>query len=119
MCSAHVQAAVVSRCVVCISVYCYKWSRCLHVFVYVQVVQVFSNTGECRLRFGSAGRVAGKIQRPTGVAVTLNGNYLVADYDNKWVSIFAPDGKYLSKVSALWAGLFTLGREKSESEGGG
>ncbi|KAK7096711.1 tripartite motif-containing protein 2-like [Littorina saxatilis] len=63
-----------------------------------QVVQVFSNTGECRLRFGSAGRVAGKIQRPTGVAVTLNGNYLVADYDNKWVSVFAPDGKYLNKI---------------------
>ncbi|XP_076468574.1 tripartite motif-containing protein 2-like [Babylonia areolata] len=63
-----------------------------------QVVQVFANTGECRLRFGSAGRVAGKIQRPTGVAVTLNGNYLVADYDNKWISVFAPDGKYLNKI---------------------
>ncbi|KAK7485598.1 hypothetical protein BaRGS_00023173 [Batillaria attramentaria] len=63
-----------------------------------QVVQVFSNMGECRLRFGSPGRVPGKIQRPTGVAVTLNGNYLVADYDNKWVSIFAPDGKYLNKI---------------------
>ena len=62
------------------------------------MVQVFTNTGDCKLRFGSAGRVPGKIQRPTGVAVTMNGNYLVADYDNKWVSVFAPDGKYLNKV---------------------
>ena len=64
-------------------------------------MSVFSNLGEYRLRFGAAGRVPGKIQRPTGVAVTLNGNYLVADYDNKWVSVFAPDGKYLSKVCHL------------------
>ncbi|XP_052276949.1 tripartite motif-containing protein 2-like isoform X2 [Dreissena polymorpha] len=63
-----------------------------------QVAQVFTFSGECKLKFGSAGRVAGKLQRPTGVAATLNGNFLVADYDNKWINIFAPDGRYLNKI---------------------
>jgi tripartite motif-containing protein 2/3 len=63
-----------------------------------QVVQVFTTAGDCKLKFGMPGRGAGKIQRPTGTAVTLNGNYLVADYDNKWVSVFSPDGKYINKV---------------------
>ena len=63
-----------------------------------QCVQLFNSLGEFKLRFGTRGRNAGQLQRPTGVAVTLNGNYLVADYDNKWVSIFGPDGKYLNKL---------------------
>lgn len=63
-----------------------------------QCVQLFSSSGDFKLRFGSRGRNAGQLQRPTGVAVTLNGNFLVADYDNKWVSIFGPDGKYLNKL---------------------
>lgn len=63
-----------------------------------QVAQVFSLSGECKLRFGVAGRVPGKMQRPTGVGITLNGNYLVADYDNKWVSVFSPEGKYINKI---------------------
>ncbi|XP_014767947.1 tripartite motif-containing protein 2 isoform X2 [Octopus bimaculoides] len=63
-----------------------------------QVVQVFSSLGDCKLRFGSPGRGPGKMQRPTGLAVTMNGNYLVADYDNKWVSVFSPDGKYINKI---------------------
>jgi len=50
------------------------------------------------LRFGAKGRQAGQLQRPTGVAVTGNGNYLVADYDNKWVSVHGPDGKYINKI---------------------
>ena len=63
-----------------------------------QCVQMFNNIGDFKLRFGTRGRNAGQLQRPTGVAVTINGNYLVADYDNKWVSIFSPEGKYLNKI---------------------
>lgn len=63
-----------------------------------QTVQVFNSNGECKLKFGSPGRVAGKMQRPTGIASTLNGNYLVADYDNKWISVFSPEGKYMNKI---------------------
>ena len=63
-----------------------------------QCIQTFSETGEFKLRFGARGRQAGQLQRPTGVAVTFNGNYLVADYDNKWVSVFGQDGKYMNKI---------------------
>ncbi len=44
------------------------------------------------------GRSPGQLQRPTGVAVHPNGDIIIADYDNKWVSIFSSDGKF--KVSA-------------------
>lgn len=65
-----------------------------------QCVQIFSSSGECRLRFGTRGRQPGQLQRPTGVSVSAFGNYLVADYDNKWVSVFDPEGKYLSKIGS-------------------
>ena len=67
-----------------------------------QCVQVFSaTTGECLLKFGVRGRQASQLQRPTGVAVTSNGNYLVADYDNKWVGVFSPEGKYINRSDLL------------------
>jgi len=67
-----------------------------------QCVQVFSaTTGECLLKFGVRGRQASQLQRPTGIAVTANGNYLVADYDNKWVGVFSPEGKYISRSADL------------------
>ncbi|XP_045594041.2 tripartite motif-containing protein 3 isoform X2 [Procambarus clarkii] len=63
-----------------------------------QCVQVFTITGECKLRFGVRGRGIGQMQRPTGVAALPNGNYVVADYENKWVSIFEPSGKYINRI---------------------
>ena len=63
-----------------------------------QVIQIFNADGDCKTKFGSPGRVPGKLQRPTGIATTTNGNYLVADYDNKWVSVFSPEGKYINKI---------------------
>ena len=65
-----------------------------------QCIQIFSSNGMFKQRFGVRGRNAGQLQRPTGVAVTLNGNYLSADYDNKWVSVFGPDGKYINKIGS-------------------
>ena len=65
-----------------------------------QCVTVFNIFGDYKLRFGNRGRAPGQMQRPTGVAVTLNGNYLVADYDNRWISIYSPEGKYLNKIGA-------------------
>ena len=62
--------------------------------------QVFSNEGQFRLRFGVRGRSPGQLQRPTGVTVDLNGDIIIADYDNRWVSIFSPEGKF--KVRAPW-----------------
>ncbi|XP_035680696.1 tripartite motif-containing protein 2-like [Branchiostoma floridae] len=65
-----------------------------------QVIQVFSNMGDFKLKFGARGRNAGQLQRPTGVTVSHNGNYIVADYDNKWVSVFGPDGKFINKFGS-------------------
>lgn len=61
------------------------------------MIQVFSNDGQFRSRFGVRGRTPGQLQRPTGVAVHPNGDIIIADYDNKWVSIFSSEGKF--KVS--------------------
>lgn len=54
------------------------------------------------MRFGVRGRSPGQLQRPTGVTVDVNGDIIVADYDNRWISIFSSDGKF--KVSGLSRG---------------
>lgn len=59
---------------------------------------MFSNDGQFKLKFGVRGRSPGQLQRPTGVAVDMNGDIIVADYDNRWLNIFSPDGKF--KVSS-------------------
>lgn len=58
------------------------------------VLQIFSNDGQFKSRFGVRGRTPGQLQRPTGVAVHPNGDIIIADYDNKWVSIFSSEGKF-------------------------
>ncbi|XP_003972341.1 tripartite motif-containing protein 2 [Takifugu rubripes] len=65
-----------------------------------QCVQVFSNDGQFRMRFGIRGRTPGQLQRPTGVAVHPNGDIIIADYDNKWVSIFSSEGKFKNKIGS-------------------
>ncbi|KAM4697235.1 tripartite motif-containing protein 3 [Discoglossus pictus] len=62
------------------------------------IMEVFTNEGQFKLRFGVRGRSPGQLQRPTGVAVDMNGDIIVADYDNRWVSIFSPEGKFKNKV---------------------
>lgn len=57
-------------------------------------LQIFSNDGEFKNRFGVRGRSPGQLQRPTGVAVHPSGDIIIADYDNKWVSIFSCEGKF-------------------------
>lgn len=57
-------------------------------------LQIFSNDGQFKMRFGVRGRSPGQLQRPTGVAVDVNGDIVVADYDNRWVSIFSAEGKF-------------------------
>ncbi|XP_016375353.1 tripartite motif-containing protein 2-like [Sinocyclocheilus rhinocerous] len=64
------------------------------------VSDIFSNTGEFQSRFGVRGRLPGQLQRPTGVAVHPNGDIIIADYDNKWVSIFSSEGKYKAKLGS-------------------
>lgn len=33
-----------------------------------------------------------------GIVFIFNGNYLVVDYDNKWISVFFLEGKYMNKI---------------------
>uniref|UniRef100_A0A3Q1I7F2 RING-type E3 ubiquitin transferase n=1 Tax=Anabas testudineus TaxID=64144 RepID=A0A3Q1I7F2_ANATE len=61
---------------------------------------VFSNDGQFKMRFGVRGRSPGQLQRPTGVTVDMNGDIIVADYDNRWISIFSSDGKFKNKIGA-------------------
>jgi len=57
--------------------------------IVARLFQVFSAvTGEFRFRFGRKGHLPGQLMRPTGIAVTSSGNYLVADYENCSVNIF-------------------------------
>lgn len=53
------------------------------------------------MRFGVRGRSPGQLQRPTGVTVDMNGDIVVADYDNRWVSIFSSDGKFKVRAHSL------------------
>uniref|UniRef100_A0A8C9SYT1 RING-type E3 ubiquitin transferase n=1 Tax=Scleropages formosus TaxID=113540 RepID=A0A8C9SYT1_SCLFO len=75
-----------------------RWNSRL--FALDDVMCVFSNDGQFKLRFGVRGRSPGQLQRPTGVTVDTNGDIIVADYDNKWVSIFTSDGKFKNKIGA-------------------
>uniref|UniRef100_A0AAQ6IMH5 RING-type E3 ubiquitin transferase n=1 Tax=Anabas testudineus TaxID=64144 RepID=A0AAQ6IMH5_ANATE len=61
---------------------------------------IFSNDGQFKSRFGVRGRTPGQLQRPTGVAVHPNGDIIIADYDNKWVSIFSSEGKFKNKIGS-------------------
>jgi len=55
----------------------------------VYLLQAFSAvTGEFRFRFGRKGHLPGQLMRPTGIAVTSSGNYLVADYENCSLNVF-------------------------------
>ncbi|KAG8134529.1 hypothetical protein E2320_007627 [Naja naja] len=64
---------------------------------------IFSTDGQFKNRFGVRGRSPGQLQRPTGVAVHPCGDIIIADYDNKWVSIFSSDGKFKVKKSPHFA----------------
>lgn len=66
--------------------------------------QIFCNDGEFKNRFGVRGRSPGQLQRPTGVAVHPSGDIIIADYDNKWVSIFSCEGKFKVRADQLTAG---------------
>ncbi len=61
-------------------------------------MQCFSPSGEIRLKFGTRGRSAGQLQRPTGVCSLPNGNYAVADYENRCVNVFDQTGKFVSRI---------------------
>lgn len=62
------------------------------------VVQVFNTEGEFLLKFGSNGEGNGQFNAPTGVAVDVNGNIIVADWGNSRIQVSARSltARYLS-----------------------
>lgn len=51
--------------------------------------QVFNTEGEFLLKFGSNGEGNGQFNAPTGVAVDVNGNIIVADWGNSRIQVSA------------------------------
>lgn len=50
-------------------------------------VKVFNTEGEFLLKFGSNGEGNGQFNAPTGVAVDINGNIIVADWGNSRIQV--------------------------------
>lgn len=50
-------------------------------------LQVFNQEGEFLLKFGSNGEGNGQFNAPTGVAVDINGNIIVADWGNSRIQV--------------------------------
>lgn len=50
-------------------------------------MQVFNTDGEFLLKFGSNGEGNGQFNAPTGVAVDVNGNIIVADWGNSRIQV--------------------------------
>lgn len=49
--------------------------------------EVFNAEGEFLLKFGCSGEGNGQFNAPTGVAVDLNGNIIVADWGNSRIQV--------------------------------
>lgn len=50
-------------------------------------LKVFNTEGEFLLKFGSNGEGNGQFNAPTGVAVDVNGNIIVADWGNSRIQV--------------------------------
>lgn len=59
-------------------------------------MQVFNTEGEFLLKFGSNGEGNGQFNAPTGVAVDVNGNIIVADWGNSRIQV---SSKHLASTS--------------------
>uniref|UniRef100_A0A8C7I0E0 Tripartite motif containing 2 n=1 Tax=Oncorhynchus kisutch TaxID=8019 RepID=A0A8C7I0E0_ONCKI len=55
--------------------------------------------GEFLLKFGSNGEGNGQFNAPTGVAVDVNGNIIVADWGNSRIQVFDGSGSFLSYIN--------------------
>lgn len=53
-------------------------------------LQVYSADGEFLFKFGSHGEGNGQFNAPTGVAVDVNGNIIVADWGNSRIQVTNP-----------------------------
>ena len=61
-------------------------------------VKIFSSDGELLRQFGKEGHSQGRFRAPRGVCSDHLGNIFVADGQNSRVSMFSPDGRFISQV---------------------
>ena len=66
-------------------------------------IVIISPSGNFIRQFGNSGLPAGdgNLNNPTGVAVDLSGNYLVADSKHNLIQIFTPSGEYYSELGSV------------------
>ncbi|MBI4264675.1 MAG: hypothetical protein HY657_09885 [Acidobacteria bacterium] len=81
-------------------------------------IQKFDRDGRFLLEWGDQGRTSGRFQYPTGLAISVQGEVVVADAFNHRVQVFTPDGEYLRQwggigfgVGGGWPGWFRLAKE--------
>lgn len=59
---------------------------------------MFSAEGEFLLKFGSNGEGNGQFNAPTGVAVDINGNIIVADWGNSRIQVLNHADVYICEL---------------------
>jgi len=64
-------------------------------------IQKLTVTGEPLMEFGSPGSGNGQLQYPWGMCLANDGKLYVAEYTNKRVQIFNPDGTFSSIITGL------------------
>jgi len=65
-------------------------------------IQKLTITGEPLMKFGSPGSGNGQLQYPWGICLASDGKLYVADYNNKRVQVFNPDGTFSTIITGLW-----------------
>lgn len=71
-------------------------------------MQVFNTEGEFLLKFGSNGEGNGQFNAPTGVAVDVNGNIIVADWGNSRIQVSPTNPASTSSCRILYLAAFSL-----------
>jgi DNA-binding beta-propeller fold protein YncE len=59
-------------------------------------VQKFDNNGQFLMKWGGQGSEDGQFRHATGIAVDAQGNVFVADYEDKRVQKFNPQGEFVA-----------------------
>ncbi|KAI8478784.1 hypothetical protein Bbelb_434780 [Branchiostoma belcheri] len=67
-------------------------------------VFVFDLDGKLKFSFGKEGRKEGELLYPSGITLDPTGNIIVANYHNRHLQVFRPDGTFLSTVDIVDGG---------------
>uniref|UniRef100_A0A1I8GGC6 TRIM2_3 n=1 Tax=Macrostomum lignano TaxID=282301 RepID=A0A1I8GGC6_9PLAT len=62
-------------------------------------VKIFDSQGQFQFCIGCAGSEAGRLNAPTGVAVDLQDNIMVADWGSSSIQVFNSEGSFLASVN--------------------